>query len=177
MSNASHDDSRFHIDFVCTGNICRSPMAEVIISDAIEDAGLGDAVTVSSCGIGGWHVGQGADKRAVAELRSAGYDGSDHRASQLGPDDMSADLLVALDTGHRSELIARGADEDKVRLLRSFDPSAPDEASVADPYYGGPDGFTATRTQIEAARDGIIAWLREQVSQVTAGTRDERERR
>lgn len=169
MIDADHEDRRFHIDFVCTGNICRSPMAEVIIADALEDSGLTERVRVSSCGIGGWHVGQGADKRAVAELRSAGYDGSEHRASQLGPDDMSADLLVALDTGHRSELIARGADATRIRLLRSFDPESPEEASVADPYYGGPEGFSETRRQIEAARPGLVAWLQEQVAQTTDG--------
>lgn len=166
-----HDADPLHIDFVCTGNICRSPMAEVITRDAVEAAGLAAHVQVSSCGIGGWHVGQGADRRAVAELRAAGHDGSEHVASQLGPDDLAADLLIALDTGHRSELIARGADEDKVRLLRSFDPDSPAEASVADPYYGGPEGFTVTRHQIEAAVPGILAWVRERLaSGVTRST-------
>ncbi len=157
------EHNRLHLDFVCTGNICRSPMAEVIVRDAVEDAGLADLVHVTSSGIGGWHVGQGADRRALAELRAAGYDGSEHVAAQVGPDNLSADLLIALDTGHRSELIARGADETRVRLLRSFDPAAPDQASVADPYYGGPEGFTETRRQIEAAVPGILAWVRERI--------------
>lgn len=161
------EDNRLHLDFVCTGNICRSPMAEVIVHDAIDAAGLGDLVRVSSCGIGGWHVGLGADKRAVAELRSAGHDGSEHVASQFGPDDADADLLIALDTGHRSELIARGVPEERIRLLRSFDPDSPEEASVADPYYGGPEGFVETREQIDAAVAGILTWARERV-QVSA---------
>jgi len=163
MTGTPHEDERYHVDFVCTGNICRSPMAEVIFHDAVEAAGLQDQIRVSSCGIGGWHVGNGADRRAVAELRAAGHDGSDHVASQLGPDDMAADLLVALDTGHVSELIARGVPESKIRLLRSFDPQAPEQASVADPYYGGPEGFVETREQIEAAVDGILAFVRDAV--------------
>ena len=69
---------------------------------------------------------------------------------------MAADLLVALDTGHVSELVARGVDEDRIRLLRSFDPAAPEQASVADPYYGGPEGFVETRQQIEAAVEGLL---------------------
>lgn len=156
MTGSRLEDERYHVDFVCTGNICRSPMAEVIFHDAVEAAGLTDRVRVSSCGIGGWHVGNGADRRAVAELRAAGHDGSDHIASQFGPEDMAADLLVALDTGHVSELVARGVDEDRIRLLRSFDPAAPEQASVADPYYGGPEGFVETRQQIEAAVEGLL---------------------
>lgn len=152
-----------HIDFVCTGNICRSPMAEVIVRDALEREGLADQVNVTSSGIGGWHVGNPADERAVQELRDHGYDGSRHRASQFGGDRFDADLLIALDTGHVSELVARGVPEERVRLLRSFDPESPDQASVADPYYGGPEGFTTTRTQIEAATPGIVSWVREQL--------------
>ncbi|MDK7181210.1 MULTISPECIES: low molecular weight protein-tyrosine-phosphatase [Corynebacterium] len=151
-----------HIDFVCTGNICRSPMAEVIVRDKLAEAGFGeDAVQVTSSGIGNWHVGHQADHRALAELAAHGYNGEAHRAQQFGAEQFDADLIVALDHNHVSELVARGVPEDKVRLLRSFDPQADaDDLGVADPYYGGPEGFAVTREQIEAAADGIIAWVR-----------------
>ena len=151
-----------HIDFVCTGNICRSPMAEVIVRDKLAEAGFGeDAVQVTSSGIGNWHVGHQADHRALAELAAHGYNGESHRAQQFGAEQFDADLIVALDHNHVSELVARGVPEDKVRLLRSFDPAAKaDDLGVADPYYGGPEGFVVTREQIEAAADGIIAWVR-----------------
>ena len=151
-----------HIDFVCTGNICRSPMAEVIVRDKLAEAGFGeDAVRVTSSGIGNWHVGHQADHRALAELAAHGYNGEAHRAQQFGAEQFDADLIVALDHNHVSELVARGVPEDKVRLLRSFDPQADaDDLGVADPYYGGPEGFAVTREQIEAAADGIIAWVR-----------------
>ncbi|GAA0201049.1 low molecular weight protein-tyrosine-phosphatase [Corynebacterium riegelii] len=151
-----------HIDFVCTGNICRSPMAEVIVRDKLAEAGFGeDAVQVTSSGIGNWHVGHQADHRALAELAAHGYNGESHRAQQFGAEQFDADLIVALDHNHVSELVARGVPEDKVCLLRSFDPQADaDDLGVADPYYGGPEGFAVTREQIEAAADGIIAWVR-----------------
>lgn len=155
--------SKLHIDFVCTGNICRSPMAEVIVREKLAQEGFADAVTVTSSGIGGWHVGHKADERARAELAAHGYDGEAHRAQQFGFEQEQADLIVALDTNHVSELVARGMDEDKVRLIRSFDPAAEEDAGVADPYYGGPEGFAVVREQIESAADGIIAWVRDRL--------------
>ena len=152
-----------HIDFVCTGNICRSPMAEVIVRQKLIDAGLDPHVRVTSSGICGWHVGNPADERALAELSAHGYDGSAHRAQQFGGEQTNADLIVALATRHVSELVAQGVPEEKIRLLRSFDPDAPEQASVEDPYYGGPEGFTVTREQIEAASDGILDWVRARV--------------
>ncbi|AWB81500.1 protein tyrosine phosphatase [Corynebacterium yudongzhengii] len=152
----------FTIDFVCTGNICRSPMAEYIVRHRLEEAGLNN-VRVASSGIGDWHVGHPADDRALTELSDHGYDGSAHRARQVDPDTLGADLIVALATNHRSELIARGADPAKIRLLRDFDPVAGEDVSVADPYYGGAEGFSTTRQEIEAAAEGIVDYVREQL--------------
>lgn len=149
----------FHIDFVCTGNICRSPMAEYIVRDKLSEAGLDD-VRVTSSGIGNWHVGLGADERALSELRNFGYNGDAHRARQVDNTTLEADLIVALATRHRSELVALGADPDKIHLLRDFDPAAAENESVADPYYGGPEGFTTTRKQIEAAANGIVEFVK-----------------
>lgn len=153
--------SKPSVVFVCTGNICRSPMAEVILRAKAEESGLGGDVDFLSCGIGGWHVGQKADRRARAELAENGYDGEAHRAQQLGGSLFDATLFVALDNGHVSELVARGVDPEAIRLLRSFDPDSPKGADVDDPYYGGPEGFRVTRRQIEAAAPGILEWVRQ----------------
>lgn len=149
----------FRLVFVCTGNICRSPMAEVMVRRALHDAGLADRVTVSSVGTGGWHVGDGMDRRAAAELESHGYD-SVHAAAQLSTGDHGADLLVALDRGHLAHLHHAGVDPDRVRLLRSFDPDAHGD-DVADPYYGDHTDFTRTHGEIAAALPGLVAEVRD----------------
>ncbi|WP_308316877.1 arsenate reductase/protein-tyrosine-phosphatase family protein [Tomitella gaofuii] len=147
-----------HVTFVCTGNICRSPMAEQIVREHLRRAGLADAVHVTSAGTGDWHVGDPADPRARHELRAHGY-GVDHAAAQVGPAHLSADLMVALDSGHRRALLGAGAAPSRVRMLRSFDPHATG-TDVADPYYGADDGFATVRRQIEAAAPGIVDWAR-----------------
>ena len=154
------NSNQLHIVFVCTGNICRSPMAEIITRDAMETDMLDLLARVDSCGLGGWHVGQGADERAVAELRRGGHDGAGHQAAQLGEEHMDADLFVAMDTGHRDALLERGIPQEKVRLMRSFDPNSPEDASVVDPFYGTEEDFARTREEIDAAVPGLLEWIK-----------------
>lgn len=135
-------------------------MAEIILRDAVENAGLDSDVLLGSCGIGGWHVGESADPRAQKELVRAGYDPT-HTAAQLGKEHSDATLFIAMDSSHVQGLKHAGIPKERIRLLRSFDPKSPKGAEVADPYYGGRDGFVRTREEIEAAADGIVAWIRE----------------
>jgi len=147
-----------HVVFVCSGNICRSPIAEKVFAAELERAGLAEGVRVTSAGTGGWHVGDPADGRAAAVLRAAGYP-SDHRARQVDAEALGADLIVALDDTHRRALCDVGAS--RVRLLRSFDPDAPERAEVPDPYYGGDDGFAEVLAMVQAAVPGMLEWVRE----------------
>jgi low molecular weight protein-tyrosine phosphatase len=147
-----------HVVFVCSGNICRSPIAEKVFAAELERAGLAEGVRVTSAGTGGWHVGDPADERAAAVLRAAGYP-SDHRARQVDADALDADLIVALDDTHRRALTRAGAG--RVRLLRSFDPAAPERAEVPDPYYGADAGFDEVLAMIRAAVPGMLDWVRE----------------
>ncbi|MEJ9079662.1 low molecular weight protein-tyrosine-phosphatase [Gordonia malaquae] len=147
--------SALHICFVCSGNICRSPMAELIFAHAIDEAGLSEQVRVTSAGTGRWHIGEPADNRARTELLAHGYS-DQHVAAQLSPDHLSADLIVVADRGHVADL-ERKRLGNRVRLLRSFDPDAAD-ADLPDPYYGTPDDFSEVREQIEAAIPGLLAW-------------------
>ncbi|MDH6435834.1 protein-tyrosine phosphatase [Streptomyces sp. SAI-144] len=155
----------YRVCFVCTGNICRSPMAESVFRARVAEAGLGGLVEVDSAGTGGWHEGDGADPRTVSVLEEHGYDGG-HTARQFQPSWFSRlDLVIALDTGHLKalrRLAPTPQDAAKVRLLRSYDPAAGDELDVPDPYYGGLDGFEECLEMVEAASEGLLAEVREQ---------------
>jgi protein-tyrosine phosphatase len=149
-----------HVVFVCTGNICRSPIAEKVFVRELEQAGLADDVHVSSAGTGNWHVGSPADERAAAVLRAGGYDVA-HIARQVDAEQLGADLIVALDRSHQRALRSLVPEPDRVRLLRSFDPDAPSGAEVPDPYYGDDNGFATVLEMIRAAMPGMIEWVRE----------------
>jgi protein-tyrosine phosphatase len=148
-----------HIVFVCSGNICRSPMAELVFRAKAEEAGLDRVVQVSSAGTGGWHVGESADKRARAKLKEHGYPAG-HVATEVDQGHLAADLLLAADESHLSFLRRKVSDPSKVRLLREFDPSAPEGAEVPDPYYGEDDGFEDVLGMIERAVPALLDWVR-----------------
>ncbi|MEJ2889125.1 low molecular weight protein-tyrosine-phosphatase [Actinomycetospora aeridis] len=145
--------------FICSGNICRSPVAEKVFRARLAEAGLADTVTVASAGIGSWHAGEPMDRRAAASLRERGYD-TRHTAQQVDDELLGADLLVAATHDHVRDLLAAGADPSRVVLLRAFDPDAPEGAEVPDPYYGGPDGFTDVIDMIEAAMPELVERVR-----------------
>jgi protein-tyrosine phosphatase len=144
--------------FVCSGNICRSPSAEIVMRALLEKEGLDGAVEVSSAGIGDWHVGEGADGRSLEALTARGYDGTTHRARQFDPRWFAEhDLVVAMDRSHLRDLRRMAGPEhvERVRLLTSFGPE-PTGEDVPDPYYGGPDGFTRVLDQIEDACRALL---------------------
>ncbi|MEU6661674.1 low molecular weight protein-tyrosine-phosphatase [Streptomyces sp. NPDC046821] len=149
----------FRVCFVCTGNICRSPMAESVFRARVHEAGLDGLVEVDSAGTDGWHEGDGADPRTVSVLEAAGYE-ADHEARRFRASWFAGlDLVIALDAGHLRtlrRLAPTPEDAEKVRLLRSYDPSAGTDLDVPDPYYGGIDGFEECLKMVEAASDGLL---------------------
>jgi protein-tyrosine phosphatase len=156
------DVAPFRVVFVCTGNICRSPMAEVVFREFADASGLGARVASTSAGTGDWHVGEQADLRTIEALERAGYDGTHHRARQFTHADFArSDLVVALDRSH--ERILRGwarteGDADKIALLMSFDPAA-HTLDVPDPYYAGPGMFDEVLGMIESASRALFRQL------------------
>jgi protein-tyrosine phosphatase len=148
----------YQVCLVCLGNICRSPMAEAVLRVELDRAGLSGAVVVDSAGTGDWHVGSRMDPRARAELSRRGYEGSAHIARQILPDWLAErDLILAMDRQNLAALrrMARPADRDRIRLLRSFDCNSPQDAEVPDPYYDDSDSFGPVLDVIEAAARGL----------------------
>ncbi|WP_239116182.1 low molecular weight protein-tyrosine-phosphatase [Planotetraspora kaengkrachanensis] len=146
------------ICLVCMGNICRSPMAEVVLRRTLEERGLD--VLVDSAGTGGWHAGEPMDERALATLAEHGYDGDAHRARQFDPAWFAErDLVLVMDRDNLRAVRRMAPPGADVRLFRSFDPDAPDGAEVPDPYYGGKQGFTDVLVMVEAASEGLAKHL------------------
>jgi protein-tyrosine phosphatase len=151
------------LSFVCLGNICRSPTAEAVMRHLVKKERLEKKVLLDSAGLGDWHVGQSRDSRSQAVGRRRGVPLEGVARQFQGPDFARFDYVLAMDRQNRDGLLALAPDDEaraKVRLLRSFDPAAPPEAEVPDPYYGGSQGFDQVFDICEAACAGLLEHLR-----------------
>jgi protein-tyrosine phosphatase len=156
----------YRIVFVCTGNICRSPMAEVITRSLVRSAEMGDGTTldghlhISSAGTAPWHEGEPMHPYAVASLARGGYPRRRHIAQQFESSQLGhIDLMVALDRSHRQTLRGLGADPERLVLLRAFDAASGVPADVPDPYYLDDASFDDCRDMIAAGCTGLVASL------------------
>ena len=154
------------IVFVCLGNICRSPTAEGVFRKLAEDAQIASKLTIDSAGTGAYHIGELPDSRSRAAASRRGYDLS-HRARKLVAADFERfDLILAMDRDNHDAIhrLARGRTQlPTIRMLRSFDPTAPIDAEVPDPWYGEADGFEDVLDICERACRGLLEHVRERV--------------
>jgi protein-tyrosine phosphatase len=146
---------------VCLGNICRSPMGEGALRDALQAAGLAGRVEVDSAGTGDWHVGQAPDRRAIACARAHGVDIAGLRARQLRRGDfLDFDWIVCADRMNLHDLqrprpaTARAG----VSLWLPWAGVA-DADEIADPYAGGHEAFETTWRDVRAAAAGTVRRL------------------
>jgi protein-tyrosine phosphatase len=156
--------ARVRLSFVCLGNICRSPTAEAVMRHLVKQAGLQDRILIDSAGTGDWHVGEPRDRRSAEVGRRRGIPLSG-RARQFVPTDFARfEFVLAMDRQNLVNLRGLAPDDaarDKVRLLRSFDPTIIEgDDEVPDPYFGGPEGFDEVFDICLRACQGLLDHLR-----------------
>jgi protein-tyrosine phosphatase len=137
---------------------------------------LADHLDITSAGTGGWHAGEDMDPRARSALERRGYLDHTHRAQSFASAWFaSTDLVVCMDRGHQQTLrsLARqfaGDDryEERLVLLRRFDPRAGGAVDVPDPYYGDDADFESCLALVEAGCHGLLPDLVERVGTATS---------
>ena len=140
---------------VCLGNICRSPLAEGILSLKGKHLNL----EVDSAGTAAYHIGKQPDIRSIKIANKYTIDLNQQRARQFSRADFDKfDIIYAMDTNNYAHLISLASTEterNKIRMiLNEINPKA--YQSVPDPYYGGENGFQDIYNMLDKACDKII---------------------
>ena len=147
--------------FVCLGNICRSPTAEAVMRQRLQQAGLAERIELDSAGTGDWHVGKAPDSRTQQAASRRGYDLSSLRGRQVSVDDFARfDLILAMDSVNLHDLQRMRPANARAELdlyLRRFELA---EDEVPDPYYGGSEGFEQVLDLLEQASDALLIELK-----------------
>lgn len=157
---------KYGILFVCTGNICRSPTAEGVFRARAGENGLLERLTIDSAGTHGYHVGEPPDSRAIAAALARGVQMDDLRARRLSSQDFhDFDLILAMDTGHHSHMLAMTPNESRAQTALFLD-YAPETGlqDVPDPYYGGAQGFEEVLDLVDAGVEGLLAHVRKELA-------------
>ena len=157
---------RTRVLFVCLGNICRSPTAEVVFRAAAARAGLANRIEIDSAGTGDWHVGNPPDYRATAHAARRGYDLRALRGRQVCADDFHRyDWILAMDRSVLDELQALRP-PDFAGHLGLFLDLVPGLGTrdVPDPYDKGPEGFERVLDLVEEASEALTSRLAEKLA-------------
>jgi len=161
----------YRVCLVCLGNICRSPMAEVVLRAQLAVAGLAGKVSVDSAGTAGWHVGQPMSSRARGALAWRGLDGEAHRARQFDPAWLpDRDLVLAMDSSNLEALRVLATTKDhgppsrtdqshSIRLRLFGDVAGLAGADVPDPYGGNPVEYGRVLDMLQEAMPSLVAQL------------------
>lgn len=150
--------------FVCTANVCRSPLAEALLRHRLRGIGLARRIAVASAGTRPGQVGRPPDPRVGRLAQEYGFPLGRIRARQVTPGILERSThVLAMEQVHCDELALLAADSEalsRVRLLGEYQASAPaGGVPVADPYYGDWLGFQSVYAQIDNALEGLLEQL------------------
>ncbi len=152
---------------ICTGNICRSPMAEVVLKHLIaEDPSLAGRVEVTSAGVANWHVGDEMDPRARRALNRAGYSFQGSLGAYASPEYLDAqDFVTVMTREHLYEVRRRLSNLATGVLLwrHLIDPRR--DLDVADPYYGDDGEFDQCLSVLSSGGERLISLLRSRLGE------------
>jgi len=148
--------------FVCTGNICRSPLAEGILRKKSTDAGI--ACQTDSCGFEKYHVGDAPDHRAQKVATQHGVDISRHRARLFRVEDFDRfDKIYVMDEGHYRNLERISRHKDDLRkvdfLMNVLTPGA--NLEVEDPWYDGMEAFYQVFDKLDIACEALVSKMKQ----------------
>ena len=146
--------------FVCLGNICRSPAAEAIFINLIEEKGLTDHFIVDSAGTGSWHIGKKADSRMRIASERRGIN-IFSRARQINTNDFEKfNYILAMDNSNFkniNDLRNRCSSNYSASIKKIQDfRSVFKEVEVPDPYFGGDQGFDDVLDILEDSVNGFL---------------------
>lgn len=151
----------FDIMFVCTGNICRSAMADCILNDKIFKKGLSDKVRVCSSGVSAY-TGDIPTDEAISVMRDEfNLDLSNHRATNVADSDvMHMDLILAMTLRHKFFLVSMYPElKDKIYTLREYVGDDGNNANIDDPYGYGKSVYSSCAAQINDCIDKLLVKL------------------
>ena len=149
--------------FVCLGNICRSPLAEAIARQYIQEQSWTASFHLASAGTGDWHIGGGADSRSAEVAQAHGLSLSQHKAQQITVHNIAAwDWFIAMDDDNRLNLLAMGVPASRLLMMRQFECLDEPAPAVPDPYYGGAQGFEHAYQMLVENTPKLIAHIQQQ---------------